>query len=234
MTLKPFLSKQEGFTTLKPIPPEYPQHPFYCCIIGPSRSGKSVLARSLLKEVYEPAFDYIFLFSQSLDVNNDFEEFPDIIGHNSFDQNEILEILTDQKEIVKAGKKDKSMKDIPAVLILLDDIADCSAFCNSKVLRMLAYRGRHLSISVMILSQKKSSIPRGCRLNCTHEMIYRCSNGSELDYVLNESVPRAKRKKFFEIMEDVYADPFSFIYFDHLCKDSKKRIKKGFHEVINI
>lgn len=232
MKYKPFLSEQKAFTTLNPIPDELPQHPYFMAVVGPSRSGKSVLTRTILKEVYYKAFDYIFLFSQSLDVNSDFEEFEDIIGYNTFDETEIIEILNDQKEIVKHAKKEKQMKHVPAVLIILDDVADNTSFCNSKVLRMLSYRGRHLSISVMVLSQKASSIPRGCRLNLSHEIMFKPVCGNEYDFVVKEAVPRQKRKQFFEQTEKIFDEPYSFIYFDNLCKSNKERIRIGFEKVM--
>lgn len=232
MTLKPFLSTQKSFETLKPIPQEYPQAPFFLAIIGPSRSGKSVLTRSLLKEVYYEAFDYIFLFSQSLDVNSDFDEFETIVGTNSFDEGEIREILNDQKDIVKQCKKDKEIYKVPSILIILDDVADNDKFCKSKVLRLLSYRGRHLNISVMVLSQKASSIPRGCRLNVSHEIVFKPVNGDEFDFICKEAVPRLKRKRFFETCEDVFSKPYSFIYFDNLCKSNDERIKVGFYDTM--
>lgn len=228
--LKPFLSTQKSFTTLKPIPSTYPQAPFFMAIIGPSRSGKSVLTRTLLKEIYYNSFDYIFLFSQSLDVNSDFDEFEDIVGYNTFDENEIIEILNDQKDIVKMAKRENEMHNVPSVLIILDDVADNDKFCRSKVLRLLSYRGRHLNISVMVLSQKASSIPRGCRLNVSHEIVFKPINGSEYDFITSEAVPRAKRKRFFEKCEEIFSEPHTFIYFDNLCKSNKERIKIGFHE----
>lgn len=232
MRYKPFLSTQEGFTTLHPIPEDLPQHPFFMAIIGPSRSGKSCLARTLLKEVYYKVFDYIFLFSQSLDLNNDFEEFEKIVGYNSFDENEILDILNDQKTIVKQGKRDKSMKDVPGILLIFDDVADNQKFCNSKVLRMLAYRSRHQSVSCLVLSQKSSSIPRGCRLNLSHEIIFKPVSGDEMDFIVREAVPRQRRKQFFEKAEKIFEEPYTFIYFDNLCKSGKNRIKLGFDKVL--
>lgn len=234
MVLKPFLSTQKGFRTLQPIDKKYPQPPFMFGLVGPSRSGKSVLCRSLLKEVYAKAFDYIFLFSQSYDVNSDYDEFEKIQGTNSFDQEEIREIMNDQREIVKQAKRDNEMNVVPSVLIILDDVIDDPKFCRSSCLSTLAIRGRHTNISVMILAQKLSGIPRTVRLNMSHMCVFRSLSGNEVEFILNETTPRYLRKKMFEKQREIYAEPYTFLYFNNIATYQKDRIKIGFETPLDI
>jgi len=207
---------------------DLPELPFFLICAGPSRSGKSnciknlLQRRDLMKKLFRP--EDIFIISPSLRFNDDYEEVDTPNKFDEFTNQLVKEIVNEQTLVIDTYKKSRA----PHILLVLDDIADNPQFANSRILQQLAFRGRHCKISVIVSVQKLSSIPRGVRLNSTHFSLFRPSNMSELDNIIEELCPKHLRKKMYGVFNEIWTQPYSFVYMDLLNKDMKKRVNDGF------
>jgi hypothetical protein len=217
-----------------PVHPDLPKPPFSMAVIGPSRSGKSNLIRNMflrddmMGKTFDP--DNIFIFCQSIELNDDFKDFETNYKFDHWDEHMVNRIYKDAKDIIKRYGKAR----LPHILIIADDCFDDPNFTHSKILPLLFMRGRHLNISLVLSGQKFSSIPRGARLNITDLICFRPYSENEFDFILNESVARMNKRKAIQIMKEIYLEPYSFIYFDFLNKDSTRRVRVGFDKPLTL
>ena len=125
-------------------------------------SGKSQLLRYLLLKS-KHLFKKIFVICPTESVNRFYSDI--IPKENIFDQysEEWVESLIKKMTQINAGKSDKESSHI---LIILDDCCSDTNFHQSKSLKKLATRGRHIKISVMIIAQYLFSVPPIFRNNC--------------------------------------------------------------------
>ena len=132
------------------------------CFCAKRNSGKSQLLRYLLLKS-KHLFKKIFVICPTESVN---KFYSDIIPkENIFDQysEEWTEALIKKMTQINAGKSEKESSHI---LLILDDCCSDTNFHQSKSLKKLATRGRHIKISVMITAQYLFSVPPIFRNNC--------------------------------------------------------------------
>lgn len=210
---------------------DLPKIPFTMAFIGPSRSGKSNVIKNLLlnKKYYAKAFEYIFIFCPSIDLNDDFDDIKSskkikVEKFNTFDQNIIEEIFEQQVDLIKEHGKKKA----PDILLIFDDVFDNVQFTNSALLKTLAMRGRHACVSMMLSGQKLSLLGTPVRNNLTHLVFFRPNNLSELDRFLEENVQKTQRKEYSKAFKDAWQTEYNFILVDYLNGDLKMRFREGF------
>jgi hypothetical protein len=212
--------------------PNLPKPPFSVAFVGPSRSGKSncirnhLLRKDMLKNVFGK--NRIFIFCPSLDLNSDFDDIDTKYKFNSFAEAKVNEIVSKQEDIVKRYGQDYAYD----LLLVFDDVFDDPHFMRSRILPKLCMRGRHSKISVIFSGQRLKAIPRACRLNLTHLVMFRPTNLSEMDQLAEEYVNKDLRKHAVEKFKEVFREPYACIVFDNLSKDFDKRIRVNFHEPI--
>ena len=132
-----------------------PEH-FFIIFYGIRRSGKTVMLRYLLSELTERLENHkVYLFSSTAEISPlqyDFmpekAKFPNI-SELEFD---LGEIVGKQKASIKRFHEGKESEPQP-ILIILDDCVSENIVRNSPSLNTLAVSGRHINISVIILSQ---------------------------------------------------------------------------------
>ena len=137
------------------------------CIIAKRNSGKSVLIKYIVGQ-YKQNFDKIFLISPTEKINNFFTKDNFIDSKCVYDEynEDFINSLMKRMEIVNKGftegiDNDKSKK----VLLILDDCCSDSIFHQSKSLKQLFTRGRHLHISIILTQQSPNQVPPVCRIN---------------------------------------------------------------------
>ena len=152
---------------------------FFSLVVAPRRNGKSEMMQSLLSDFYHDKskrFDYVFLFSQTGAGYED--QIPPTYRY--YDLAHLPAICNEQQRIKEYNKKCTRKEDRIScrVLLLLDDmIGDAvgpDSLKNSSMIRKLAVNGRHLGndkvpgngISVVILTQSLTAVPRIIRLQC--------------------------------------------------------------------
>jgi len=141
--------------------------PIRSVILGPSGSGKTVLLQNMILNLYRGCFERVYIFSPSINVDASWqpvktyiEEEMDIhetedekFYFDSYDPESLEKIISTQNKLIQ-HMKNKNKKKLFQILIIIDDMADCSAFTrSSKLLHSLYTRGRHAFISTITATQ---------------------------------------------------------------------------------
>lgn len=129
---------------------------FFIIFYGIRRSGKTVMLRFLLSELQDRLENHkVYLFSSTAEISPeqyDFvpekAKFPNI-AEIEFD---LGEIVGKQKAAIKEFHEGKGQEPEP-ILIILDDCVSESTIRHCPSLNTLAVSGRHIRMSVVILSQ---------------------------------------------------------------------------------
>ena len=161
-----------------------PRECFRLIIFSPSNSGKSNLIKNIISL---DNFGYnryyktnIFLFSQTLTLDKIWTDLnvPTSNLYDHYDESTINNIMH------------YSMKTADGVLIILDDMITSDAAFNNKkcnVLKTLFFSGRHYKVSLIIVSQKLTEIPKSMRGNATHLICFNLKNAKEEKDFLEEN-----------------------------------------------
>ena len=132
-----------------------PEH-FFCIFYGIRRSGKTVMLRYLLSELSERIENHkAYLFSSTAEISPEQYDFlPDKAKFPNISELEfdLGEIVGKQKAAIKLFHEGKEEEPDP-ILIILDDCVSENIVRHSPSLNTLAVSGRHIKISVIILSQ---------------------------------------------------------------------------------
>ena len=132
-----------------------PEH-FFCIFYGIRRSGKTVMLRYLLSELGDRLENHkAYLFSSTAEISPEQYDFlPDKAKFPNISELEfdLGEIVGKQKAAIKLFHEGKEEEPDP-VLIILDDCVSENIVRHSPSLNTLAVSGRHIKISVVILSQ---------------------------------------------------------------------------------
>ena len=219
-----------------------PTIPLRMILLAPSGAGKTVLLSNLILNIYRDAFERIFVFSPSVDLDHVWkavkkyqedhmkakESDKEKLYYDHYDPEELEKIISTQNKVVKhlkAGGKKKLF----SILIVIDDFADEPAFTRqSKLLHSLFTRGRHNSISTIVSTQKFASIHPTIRVNATALIVYRLRNAKELESFVDEVSGLITKKDLIEIYKQATAEEYSFLYVNLVAKTIKDMFYKTF------
>ncbi|MFT4803273.1 MAG: hypothetical protein ACI9YE_000465 [Psychroserpens sp.] len=159
-------------------------------ILGKRRSGKSVLAEYLIKQmVAKKKIDIVFLFSTT---DAGFDIIPKEHRFKTIDK---LHTLIENYRLINEYNKDepKNKKIKIRTMCILDDMAVDLKSKSMNILESLSCNGRHLayeplSLHFCILSQSLTKIPRVVRLNCDNIFFNNIASSIELELILSENL----------------------------------------------
>jgi hypothetical protein len=148
-----------------------PEH-FFIIFYGIRRSGKTVMLRYLLSELQDRLENHkVYLFSSTAEISPEQYDFvPEKAKFPNIQEIEfdLGEIVGKQKAAIKEFHEKGEAEPEP-ILIILDDCVSEQTIRNCPSLNTLAVSGRHIHISVVILSQLVSgsgSVPPIIRTQC--------------------------------------------------------------------
>ena len=225
-------------------PDEYkyiPSVPNRICILAQSNSGKTVLIINMLKKVYLKIYDDIYIISHSINLDRNWDsirgDIPDENLKSEYDEDDLKKIV-DRHLAIREKQREAKKRRLGQLLVVLDDVIDNKDVISSKMdslLTTLFIRGRHLGISVWFSSQKyKTAIPRIIRLNCSHYIIFRLSQKSERDAILDEFSALVPMDVLNEIYDKATNERFSFLYIDRTKHDINQIFHKKFNSVFEL
>ena len=205
--------------------------PANMCFAASTRGGKTFLLKRLLRSQFLQQTDYLVVFSPTCKMSGDWVEFPEnadpkrgkVIQYFE-DENEFIKIF---KEIIESQKKllDKHRKsEIPHVFIVLDDCL------GTKILRLggpvdsFSVKSRHYNVSMAVLAQKITAIPRTLRLNQRYFFMFNSANFSELERFITEYCPAKYKKTVLDALEEIYNVDYNFILVDNFERALKNRL----------
>lgn len=230
---------------------------FRWILSGPSKSGKSNLARWSLDKYYAGGkgkswFDDVYLLSPTANIDYCWADLKGLKPKNRITNPTselLLKILNDQKKDIQGSTSDvsaqrmsssqlsKRKQNAKKVLIIFDDAIAESKMINSKEFLKVFVAGRHYGISSMVMTQSYVKVPRSVRLQATHVCMFP-SRSSEIQRLYDEHGPKELTKNdFTELVQFATqadeSDPFPFLYVDCFAP-TKTRFRRGFTNVLEI
>jgi len=215
---------------MQKLPLEFPGNVAIC---GATMSGKTHLTKRIMREHLLPKFDYIVILSPTVDLSGDWDEFkvtlknhdptpgnPTIYKSSKGFRKTISELVEGNTRL----KEDKNVprKEIPNIALILDDMVGNPLLKFNGYIDKLSTKSRHLNISIFILSQRISAVPRTYRLNTKYTILFNAVNMSELERFTEECCPRKYRKLLPSKIPDIYNTPYNFI----LCHNFATKVSE--------
>lgn len=172
------------------------------------------------KEIEEP-FDGLIPES---DFFSDLAEVPKRIA----EQQHVIKRLND----LKYGKQAKFLAD--RLLLILDDQAGMFKGGNvNNPMVNYVIKHRHVSSSVIIVTQAYKAIPKTIRTNCNCLVLFEIPNLSELKVIYEENPEGMSEKEWMRVYQHATMEPYSFLYMNNKF-DKGKRVFKNFNSQLQI
>ena len=133
--------------------------PFHMIIAGMTACGKTHYLLKMLEEEYANHFDYIFIVCPTFDDNKTYQNWeylkdPDVFAI-ACDHDKVGVL----RDIVKFAKNTNS-------LVILDDCAASTDVKNrTSELVKLAFSGRHIGLSTIVITQQLTPIAKPYKMN---------------------------------------------------------------------
>ena len=176
--------------------------PYRKLIIGPSGSGKTNYLLNLVQKDNN-IIDKIYLYAKDLED----PKYQLLIKKreqagikNLEDKNVFIEYSNNMDDIYD-NINDYNKKRKRKFLIVFDDMIShvMSSKKAQQVLKELFIRCRKINISLIFLTQSYFSVPKDVRLNCTHYVIFKLSNKTELQNIAINHSADIDYKDFLKI-----------------------------------
>ena len=220
-------------------------------ILGPSKSGKSVLWQSMLLDGYKGCFSRIFLFTPSGNVDDSLEPIKKYIekdlGHDvksegpyifeELDPAVIRGILKKQEKIHDTLKhkvyKDKNFKGrkwLPQILIVISDHADNPRAVHRAggILETLFVRARHFGCSTWTDSQALKLLSPSVRLNIAGLAVFRLRSNHDLMSIMEFTALGITKEELMAMYREATQDMYSFLYVNMLERDISRMFFRKF------
>mgnify|MGYP003345871277 CR=1 FL=1 len=225
-----------------------PRVPIRMILLAPSGSGKTVLLSNLILNVYRGCFERIFVFSPSIDIDATWkpvkkyqedvmkvrEKDNETLYFDSYRPDDLETIIQTQAKVTKLAKA-RGWKKLFSILIVIDDFADDPVFTRqSKLLHSLFTRGRHISISTIVSTQKFAAIHPIIGVNATSLIVYRLRNYKELEAFFEEISGLITKKELNEIYNLATKEEYSFLYVNLTAKNVNNMFYVNFKQRIQI
>ena len=163
-------------------------------LIAKRNGGKSYLLRYLVK-IQKNEFERIFIICPTDVINNFYKDITqDECIFSEYDEKWMQTLINRMTGINSKLDKNK----IKNVLLILDDLVADVNFAACKSLRILAIRGRHLGISIIMTCQYMNTITPVLRNNCDLTIVGNLNRRS-LDLLEQEYNTTLEKKRFHEL-----------------------------------
>ena len=210
---------------VKLVEKPFPSVASYLVFVGKSRSGKSSLITSLLKNrrLYRNAFHNVIIvipkhsFHSMSERDNPFLALDkEKIYH---DLNiDVLETIYFQVMGYAENEED--------TLLLIDDYA--SELKNGDILKLLntfVNNRRHLRLSVWMSVQTYKSIPLSNRKTINMLILFKCMNKAEIKAIWEE-MTFLQKDDFFNLLEFVFQKPYDYLVLDRDNNEYYRKFNK--------
>ena len=199
-----------------------PSVPLRAVIAGPSGCGKTLLIVTMITDLYrrkdgKSVFKRIYVFSPSvhadpawLPVKKFVEEELKVPkaeqwAWDRYDPLALETLIGTQKEVIAAAK-DKKVRRLFNILVVVDDFADNPAFSRrDALLHSLFTRGRHAFISTICATQKFRALSNIIRVNATALVIF---------MIRSEQAAAYPKGVIISLIRHATEQPYSFLYVD--------------------
>lgn len=218
--------------------------PANICICASTMGGKTHLTKRLINEQLLKQLDALVILSPTLDLSGDWNEYKEqhdlrygkIIQKFS-KKSEFPTIISEILEQNEGIIKNLGRSEAPNVVIVVDDCIGHSMLRPNRLLDNLSTRSRHLKVSLIVLSQKITAIPRIFRLNCRYFIMFQAVNFSEMERFIEELASKSIRRPLRDKINEIYNEPFNFILVQCFANKIRERMylngKTNIYDLIN-
>ena len=200
-------------------------------VAGPSGCGKTMLIVSMITDLYRKrdnhsVFKMVFVFSPSVNVDpawlpvkkfvKDHLEVPESEqwAFDHYDPLAMHRVIDEQRAIIAAAKE-KKVKKLFNILLVVDDFADDPRFTRrDQLLHSLFTRGRHAFISTIVATQKFRALSPIIRVNATALVVFRLRSEQELLAIVEEISAVYDKTVVISLIRRATEEPDSFLYAD--------------------
>lgn len=191
-------------------------------LVGRRGSGKSILLKYLIKK-QRHWFKEIFIISPSSFSGYWKDTIPD---GNVFEQysEEWVQKLIDKMARLNKGKDQKHPNFVRVLLVLDDCVSSDMKAHQSKTLRILSARGRHIGVCAMITAQYLKSVPPLMRNNADY--IFYGKSNTYSDEILFEEFAVANdmtRDQFIKFIR-INTDDHRFLVICNCASNTSNRL----------
>tara|TARA_R110001592_G_scaffold104960_3_gene295248 strand:+ start:3297 stop:4070 length:774 start_codon:yes stop_codon:yes gene_type:complete len=187
---------------------------FNLVLLGTTGSGKTNLVNNLLLSKYmwgskkkeeKGAFEEVYFFSPSVNLDDSCRFFREhFITFDEYSDEALEEILAKQREY--------KQKEMPRILIVLDDMVGALSKSSSKLINRFSSRYRHYNANLIFSTQSlRGGLSPIIRVNTTDMIIFKVPNLKEIEKI-DEEYGGMFRSRFLTMYLDATKEPYSFLY----------------------
>ena len=214
------------------VNPLLPQPPFCFSIVAPRTAGKTNLLLDLLLDFkkFREIFEVIWIWSASFYHDPKWRniKLPRRCVQETYDPeytSNIFKMMCEQ-----------CLKKPLHWLMIFDDMIDQNIMDKVSLgpLEAAAMRARHYGGSVIIISQMYMKFSSTVRTNSTNIVAFRMKNAGEMRKLIEEIQELWNYKSICKIYQFCTQEPYTFLHIDISEKDSSKRFRKNWDQVLEL
>lgn len=156
--------------------------------------------------------------------------------YHDYTEEDLVEIIKHQQSLVDLLKEHGKTRHLAnRILIICDDLVGSSLFSNHRKnpFKMLNANHRHLSTSIMLVSQAFKEIQKAVRTQFSALILFEISSDNEIKVICEEFPMGLKTDEWYEVYQYCTKDDFSFLFYN-MQRKKKFRLMKNFTEYIEI
>ena len=124
----------------------------------------------------------------------------------------------------------------PAHLLIIDDAQGTGLYNNTKkdLLNHMVIKHRHIPLTLCLLAQSWTGLPRVIRLNTTQFAVYKTGDKSQLKQIYDTFANIVTYEHFEHMYKSAVAEPHGFLFIDTDPKSEHQRFRSGFNHYLSV
>ncbi len=159
---------------------------------------------------------------------------PEQFFITEYTESTLLQIISEQQKVIDFLKRDGKTRHLAnRILWIFDDLVGSNLFSNKtdNPFKVLNTTHRHLSSSILMVTQAYREIPKTVRTNYTCLILFSIANDLEIKAIMEEYPLGLKKEQWLQVYQYCTNEKYSFMYCD-LLKPGGALIMKRFKEKI--
>ena len=123
----------------------------------------------------------------------------------------------------------------PSHLLIVDDAQGTDLYSNARrdLLTHIVIKHRHIPITITLLAQSWTGIPRVIRLNTTQFAVFKTGDKNQLKQIYDTFANTVEYDKFERMYKESVSKPHGFLFIDTVPKKEYKRFRSGFNHYLS-